>query len=91
MGEIDEAFREIVSHKASLMRGRTTELKEHIEGLLEHEDVAWDESAPLLVPAVDAMIFDVASALAMRNRTRQENRQALILEMWRRWREQPQG
>ncbi len=88
MGEINEAFREIVFHKASLMKGRTTELKEHIEGLLEHEDVTWDESAPLLVPAVDAMIFDVANALGMNARARRANRRELILEMWRAWQDE---
>ena len=90
MGEIDEAFETIVSHKGCLMR-RSAELKEHIEGLLKHEDIAWDRNAPWLLPGVDAMIFDGAHALGMNARARLANRKELILEMWRRWREQPQG
>ena len=90
MGENGEGFEGIAFHKASLMRDSTAGLKEHVDGLLEDEDVAWDESAPLLVPAVDAMIFDMASALGMRNRIGRANRRALILEIWRTWREQEQ-
>ncbi len=72
MGEINEAFETIVSHKGCLMR-RSAELKEHIEGLLELEGIGWDKNAPCLLSGVDAMIFDVAHTLGMNAQARLAN------------------